>query len=175
MNREHRYNTLTPQMIADIERGVDTMDNDHNCQAIYLGTDKVEHWSNGTDFRTIVHMKKEDDYGRIQAYIQQIYNLQTKIASINKPLIAVAPGHAMNSGASLLASTAHPMATLTSKICFNEVTFGFVPHSGSTFHMSRMPGEFGTFMALTGLNINGSDAVRVDIARGVVSDPIYFS
>jgi enoyl-CoA hydratase len=101
--------------------------------------------------------------------------LQTKIASINKPLIAVAPGHAMNSGASLLASTAHPMATLTSKICFNEVTFGFVPHSGSTFHMSRMPGEFGTFMALTGLNINGSDAVRVDIARGVVSDPIYFS
>jgi len=34
-----------------------------------LGTDKIEHWSNGTDFRTIVHMKKEDDYGRIQAYI----------------------------------------------------------------------------------------------------------
>ena len=69
MNREHRYNTLTPHMIVDIERGVDTMDNYHLCQAIYLGTDKVEHWSNGTDFRTIIHMKKEDDYGRIQAYI----------------------------------------------------------------------------------------------------------
>lgn len=33
-----------------------------------------------------------------------------------------------------------------------------------------MPGEFGTFLALTGLPITGVDAINVDLARGVVHD-----
>ena len=40
---------------------------------------------------------------------------------MNKPIIAVAPGHALNSGASLLAACGHPMCTLDSKVAFNEV------------------------------------------------------
>ena len=38
MNREHRYNTLTPNMISNIVRGVETMDNDHIATTIYLGS-----------------------------------------------------------------------------------------------------------------------------------------
>jgi len=38
MNREHRYNTLTPNMIQNIVRGVDTIDNDHIATTIYLGS-----------------------------------------------------------------------------------------------------------------------------------------
>jgi enoyl-CoA hydratase len=90
-------------------------------------------------------------------------------------LIALATGHAFNSGAALLAATGHPMTTLNTKIAFNEVTFGFVPHSGATYYLSRMPGEFGTFMALTGLPIHGSDAARVDLTRGIVHNPVEYS
>ena len=34
-----------------------------------------------------------------------------------------------------------------------------------------MKGEFGTFLALTGLPITGVDAVNVDLARGIVHEP----
>ena len=175
MNREHRFNTLTPNMIANIVRGVDTMDNDHIATTIYLGSAEQEHFSNGTDFRTIAHMKKEDNFGRIQEYLQQLYKLQTKIASVNKPLIALATGHAMNSGAALLAAAGHPMTTMNTKLAFNEVTFGFVPHSGATYYLSRMPGEFGTFMALTGLPIHGTDAARIELTKGIVHNPVEYS
>ena len=97
------------------------------------------------------------------------------MAHINKPIIAVAPGHAFNSGAALLAACGHPLTTLDAKVGFNEVTFGFVPHSGGSFYMSRMKGEFGTFMALTGLPIHGSDAARMDISRGIVHDTKEYS
>lgn len=90
-------------------------------------------------------------------------------------MIAVAPGHAYNSGAAFLAATAHPMVTMNSRIAFNEVTFGFVPHSGGSYYMSRLKGEFGTFMALTGLSIHGPDAIKLDIARGVVNNPEEYS
>ena len=65
MNKEHRFNTLSEGMISDINRGLDTMNNDHIMHCIYLGTEKGQHFSNGTDFRTIAHMKKEDATGRI--------------------------------------------------------------------------------------------------------------
>lgn len=94
---------------------------------------------------------------------------------MNKPLIAVAPGQAMNSGATLFAAAGHPMTTLDSKMAFNEVTFGFVPHSGATFYQSRLAGELGTFMALTGLHINGTDMMHMDIARGTVQDTYKYS
>lgn len=91
------------------------------------------------------------------------------MAKLNKPVVSVANGHAYNSGASLLASCGFPMVTLDAQIAFNECTFGFVPHSGASFHLSRLAGEFGTFMALTGLPIHGSDAARMGLASGVVT------
>ena len=75
MNKEHRYNTLTSNLIENIDRGVETMDIDHIVTTIYLSSENSEHFSNGTDFRTIAHMKKEDNYARIQEYLTQLYQL----------------------------------------------------------------------------------------------------
>ena len=38
MNKEHRFNILSEGMLLDINRGLDTMNNDHVLHAIYLGT-----------------------------------------------------------------------------------------------------------------------------------------
>jgi len=74
----------------------------------------------------------------------------------------------------MLAAMGYPMSTLDAKIAFNEVTFGFVPHSGATFYLSRLPGELGTFLALTGLPLHGSEAARAGIVQGIVHKPTEF-
>lgn len=68
-------------------------------------------------------------------------------------------------------------------MAFNECTFGFVPHSGGTYYLSRLPHEFGTFLALTGLPIHGTDAAQLKLVDSVlqttkwveelVSDVVY--
>jgi enoyl-CoA hydratase/carnithine racemase len=75
MNKEHRYNTLTQSLITDITRGIDTMNNDHTLHAIYVTTEKGEHWSHGSDFQSILHMKNEDNYSKIQEYMNALYHL----------------------------------------------------------------------------------------------------
>jgi enoyl-CoA hydratase/carnithine racemase len=90
------------------------------------------------------------------------------MASLNKPLVAVAPGHSYNSGATLLAASGIPLVNNASKLAFNEATFGFVPHAGATYYLSRLPGEFGTFLALTGMRIDGSDAIAIGLAQSAV-------
>ena len=61
-----------------------------------------------------------------------------------------------------------PTVTLDSKLSFNDVTFGFVPHGGSTYYLSRLPGELGTFLALTGFPLTGIDAKEIGLADELV-------
>ena len=87
---------------------------------------------------------------------------------MNKPVVAVAPGHVYNSGATLLSAFGHPMMTADSKMAFNECTFGFIPHSGATYYLSRLGDEMGTFLALTGMSIHGEDAKRLGLVNQIV-------
>ena len=65
------------------------------------------------------------------------------------------------------------MMTIDSKMAFNECTFGFVPHSGATYYLSRLPNEFGTFLALTGLPIHGTDAAKLKLVESVLQTTAY--
>lgn len=53
-------------------------------------------------------------------------------------------------------------------MAFNECTFGFVPHSGATYYLSRLPHEFGTFLALTGISIHGTDAAKLKLVDTIM-------
>ena len=101
MNREHRYNTLTKPYIRQLSRGIETLNLDDLVRVIYMSPEKGEHFSNGTDFRTILYHKKNNDYPLIADYLNDLYALQIQVATLNKPMITVAPGHSFNSGASL--------------------------------------------------------------------------
>jgi enoyl-CoA hydratase/carnithine racemase len=102
LNREHRYNTLTPNYIKNIRRSIETLNQDEIVKVIYMTGAKGEHFSNGTDFRTLLHYKKEGEEAKIAQYLSDLYALQIETSKINKPVIGVAPGHSFNSGASFL-------------------------------------------------------------------------
>jgi enoyl-CoA hydratase/carnithine racemase len=90
------------------------------------------------------------------------------VAKVNKQFVLVAPGTVRNSAAALFNSASIPCVTPTTKIFFNEcskhlifliIGFGFVPHGGNSYYLSRMDGEMGVFLALTCAPINGADAM----------------
>lgn len=168
LNREHRYNTLTSNYLKNIKRGLNSLDRDDIVKTIFMYPFKGEHFCNGTDFRTLLYHKKQGDMDAITKYLEDLYELQTLTSKINKPMVAVAPGHSYNSGAAWLQATGLPTITPTSKVAFNDVQFGFVPHGGSSYYLSRLPGELGTYLALTGHTIHSSDAIYANLAEQLV-------
>ena len=46
-----------------------------------------------------------------------------------------------------------------------EVGLGFFPDVGGTWLLSRSPGEIGTYFGLTGLTMNGPDAIDRAVCR----------
>ena len=85
--------------------------------------------------------------------------------------MTVAPGHSFNSAAGLLAASGLPSICHDTKIAFNECTFGYVPHAGNTYYASRMPGDFGTFLTLTGIPMTGKDAIKIGLAEKLIEEP----
>ena len=75
MNREHRYNTLTPNFLKQVSRGVETMNIDHSVEVIYLGATEGKHFTNGTDFRTLMHYQKQNELEKSANYIGDLYKL----------------------------------------------------------------------------------------------------
>jgi len=94
--------------------------------------------------------------------------LQVFTGKINKPMLAVANGHSFNSGASFLQAISCPITSHDSTLAFNDVSFGFVPHGGTTYYLSRMPGELGTFLAITGMHMNGVDARELGFSKRLI-------
>ena len=85
--------------------------------------------------------------------------------------MTVAPGHSFNSAAGLLAASGLPSICHDTRIAFNECTFGFIPHAGNTYYASRMPGDFGTFLTLTGMPMTGKDAIKIGLADKLIDEP----
>lgn len=75
MNREHRFNTLTPGFASQVSRGVETMDMDHTVKLIYLTTAEGKHFSNGTDFRTMLHLRADGKDEKVASYVEDLYRL----------------------------------------------------------------------------------------------------
>jgi len=85
--------------------------------------------------------------------------------------MTVAPGQSFNSGFGLFAASGLPCVTPNTTMAFNECTFGFSPHAGATYYCSRMPGDFGTFLLLTGARLDGNDLLNLKIADNYVDIP----
>jgi enoyl-CoA hydratase/carnithine racemase len=75
LNREHRHNTLTPNYIKNIRRSLDTLNVDEIVKVIYMTGGKGEHFSNGTDFRTLLHYKTSDAPAKVASYLEDLYGL----------------------------------------------------------------------------------------------------
>ena len=164
MNKEHRFNILTPHLASQVSRGVKSMDMDHTVEVIFLGGRKGQQFTNGTDFKTLLYLRDNKGPEEAASFLHKIHKLQLTFASINKPIMSVGVGNCLNSGAGMLLSSGIPSVSKTTKIAFNECSFGFTPHAGATYHCSRMEGDFGTFMLLTGMPISGYDALKMKLA-----------
>lgn len=76
MNREHRHNALTPNYLKNIKRSLETLNVDEIVKVIYMTGGKGEHFSNGTDFRTLLHYKKDgNNEAKIASYLEDLYGL----------------------------------------------------------------------------------------------------
>src|ERR1700744_3965993 len=168
LNRPKAINALTLEMVRVIAAALDRFERDPAIALVLLEGAGERGLCAGGDIRGLWESPKAGgDLGK--RFWSQEYVMNARIAKYPKPYVAFMDGLVMGGGVGLSAHSSHRVVTERTKLAMPEVGLGFFPDVGGTWLLSRTPGEVGAFFGLTGLTMNGPDAIFARFADAVVS------
>ncbi|HJW78785.1 MAG TPA: enoyl-CoA hydratase/isomerase family protein, partial [Beijerinckiaceae bacterium] len=91
-----------------------------------------------------------------------------RIKRYPKPYVALVDGIVMGGGVGISLHGSHRVAGDRYQFAMPEVGIGFFPDVGATYALPRLPGETGTYLALTGDRVRGADALALGLATHAV-------
>ncbi len=101
-------------------------------------------------------------------FFAEEYRLNLRIARYPKPYMAVIDGYAMGGGLGISVHGSHRVVSGNALLGMPETAIGMVPDVGATYFLSRLPGAYGTYLALTGTTVGVAAAVELGLATAYV-------
>lgn len=163
LNREKALNALSIEMFRLLDPQLRRWADDPRIACVILHGAGERAFSAGGDIRSVYHA--------IQAYsgpvpnptalqlFREEYRLDYFLHRYPKPLLVWGSGIVLGGGLGLMVGASHRVVTETSRVGMPEISIGFFPDVGGSWFLPRMPGRTGLFLALTGAQINGHDAI----------------
>jgi 3-hydroxyisobutyryl-CoA hydrolase len=102
------------------------------------------------------------------AFFEEEYRLNHLIATLRTPFVALMNGYTMGGGVGLSIHAPFRVATEKTIFAMPEVSIGLIPDVGGTFFLSRLDGETGTYLALTGEQLAKEDVLYAGLATHYV-------
>ena len=168
INRPGEGNTVRPQTLAEICRGIDALTVDGDVAAIMLAA-AGKNFSAGADFAFLDEMKtmsaseiKAQVYEHFQGAARRLYHCP-------KPTLAVVQGAAVTVGCEL--ALACDFRIVADNAFFQEswIRLGLMPPLGGLFLLPRMVGlGRASQMVLRGIAVKAEEAERIGLASEVV-------
>lgn len=121
-------------------------------------------FSAGGDIRSLYDLGKGGRQDRMLQFWREEYTLNTLIKRYPKPYVALIDGIVMGGGVGISIHGSHRVVGDRFQFAMPEVGIGFFPDVGATWFLPRMPGETGTYCALTGDRLKAGDAIAGGIA-----------
>ena len=163
LNAEKSLNALAHDMIRLLDAQLRRWAADPEIACVILHGAGEKAFCAGGDIRNLYHVLKEypDTVPNPAAviYFTDEYRLDYLIHRYPKPLLVWGSGIVLGGGLGLMAGASHRVVTDTSRLGMPEVTIGLFPDVGASWFLPHMPRRTGLFMALTGVQINGQDAI----------------
>jgi enoyl-CoA hydratase len=92
------------------------------------------------------------------------YQLNHQLFTYAKPIVAFMDGVTMGGGVGISQPARFRVATENTRLAMPESGIGLFPDVGGGWHLSRLPGRVGVYLALTGARLNGTDCLALGLA-----------
>ena len=126
----------------------------------------------GGDIRAMAAFGATDP-GSGAAFFLSEYRMNELLQRYPKPICAIMDGVTMGGGVGLSVYSLYRVATERTLFAMPETGIGLFPDIGAGWFLARLPGEIGTWMALTGARLKAADCLYLDLcSHYVVADRI---
>ena len=159
LNRPRAINALTHDMMVAIRDAVDEWRDDDQITRIEISGRGERGLCSGADVRALRTKLVEGDHRGAAEFFEIEYPLNADLSTYPKPIWSLMHGITMGGGMGLTLHGTRRIGTHTTQLAMPEVGIGLFPDVGATWELSRMPGQTGTWMALTGNPVDASSAL----------------
>jgi enoyl-CoA hydratase len=169
LNRPQALNAVTLGMVRALTGQLRQWANDPSITRVVIQAAGSRAFSAGGDIRVLYDLGRAGRHDEMLPFWREEYILNAMVKRYPKPYIALIDGIVMGGGVGLSVHGSHRVAGDRFLFAMPEVGIGFFPDVGATWFLPRLPGEVGTYCALTGERLGAADAVAATIATHRVS------
>lgn len=163
LNRPSGLNALTLPMIRILHRQLQAWAEDSEILAVVLRANGEKAFCAGGDIRWLYDSYKKAD-GQHDTFFVEEYALDQYIHAYPKPVLALMDGFVLGGGMGLVQGASLRVISERVKMGMPEVAIGYFPDVGGSHFLSRLPGELGTYLGVTGVQIRTADALYAGLA-----------
>jgi enoyl-CoA hydratase len=164
LNRPQALNAVTHDMARALRAALDDWAGDPSVTRAVIMANGGRAFSAGGDIRALTDLGKAGKIDEALQFWRDEYPLNATIKNYRKPYVALIDGIVMGGGVGISIHGSHRVAGDKFQFAMPEVGIGFFPDVGATWFLPRMPGELGTYCALTGDRFNAADACATGVA-----------
>jgi enoyl-CoA hydratase len=163
LNRPKSLHSLTTPMCLAVSSALLAWREDPAVELILIDHVGERGFCAGGDIRMMAEAGRSDpDAGA--AFFLAEYRMNALLQAYPKPVVAVMDGVTMGGGVGLSAYCRYRIATERTVWAMPETAIGLLPDVGTGWLLSRLPGAFGTWLALTGARLKAADCLHLNLA-----------
>jgi enoyl-CoA hydratase len=164
LNRPAALNAVNGGMVHTLRDALERWRHDEAVSRVVVTAAGGRAFSAGGDLRAIYEAGRAGRQQESLDFWREEYALNAAIRHYPKPYVALIDGIVMGGGVGVSVHGSHRIAGDRFEFAMPEVGIGFFPDVGATWFLPRLPGEIGTYCALTGARLKPADAVPAGIA-----------
>lgn len=163
LNRPKAIHALTTDMCLAILDALAVFEADDDIATIVFDHAEGRGFCAGGDIRMLAESGKGDG-SEARAFFHAEYRMNHRLFTYAKPTVAVMDGITMGGGVGIALPCKYRVTTEKTRFAMPETGIGLFPDVGGGWHLSRLPGQVGKFLALTGARLDGAECLALGLA-----------
>ncbi len=167
LNRPRALHALTTDMCRAMIDALLSWREDPRVQLVMIDHAGERGFCAGGDIRMLAESGAGDGFAAREFFFTE-YRLNHLLFEYPKPVMAIMDGVTMGGGVGLSLPALYRVATERTTFAMPETGIGLFPDVGGGWHLPRLPGRSGLWLALTGARIKAADCEMLGVATDYV-------
>jgi enoyl-CoA hydratase/carnithine racemase len=163
LNRPAALNALSLEMIRILRAALVEHAADPEVHAVVISGAGDKAFCAGGDMRAVVASFKSST-ALHREFFEEEYPLDYLLYSYAKPYLVLMNGISLGGGIGIAQGSSLRIVGERTRLGMPEVAIGFFPDVGASHFLPRLPGRVGLYLALSGVQIRGEDALYAGLA-----------
>ncbi|MEL7686941.1 enoyl-CoA hydratase/isomerase family protein [Citromicrobium bathyomarinum] len=169
LNRPKAIHALTTEMCVAMADALGEWASHDGIAAVMIDHAEGRGFCAGGDIAMLRNSALNDEGKTGREFFHVEYQLNHQLFTYTKPVVAFMDGITMGGGVGISQPAAFRVATENTKFAMPETGIGLFPDVGGGWYLSRLPGQTGKFLALTGARLDGAECHAIGLATHYIA------